>query len=644
VTLRRALVAAILALAGMVALPTAASAHAELVSSDPAGGATLDTAPTQITLTFTEAPDPSLSGVELLNAGGATVPTGPPTLAGPRTLVVPITEKLREGVYTVSVRVVSADDGHVTSEAFPFGVGTSPGSSPPRTTTSSGPTPLSVVAKSLLYAGLMLLVAIAVVGEGLFRGAPTTRRVLGVAAGGAAVLGTLAFLLSEQRSIGVPMGRYLDSVAARDPIWIVVASVLALVCAVAGARYERPALPWAAAVLAAIALAVRARGGHAAGTDTPVLDETLQWVHMVAAACWAGGLVLLILLLRERRGDAPVGEARRYSTLAVAAIAIVVASGLVRAVTELGGLHAVTSLFDTTYGRTLAAKVAVVLVVVGLGAWNRYRSVAGLRESSRPLRRIATAEIVGIAGVLALTATLTSLAPPAAPTAPEPPDAITLMGSDFATTMSATVHVTPGRPGHNAYDATITAYGTATPVAADRVTVELRSITSPQLPTSTVALHADGGAWAGEALDPSLAGTYALTLAVQSGAQVTELPLVLTTRSAGTTTTTSALGGGTIASATFRDGVRVDASTDTGSPTQIHLTAFAPDGTELPVKSASLVAIPASGAPQHLAAERFSAGHFAASPTLVAGTWTFDAVMIGRDGNAYQLTWSASVG
>jgi methionine-rich copper-binding protein CopC len=241
VTVRRALAATAIALAGIVVLPMTASAHAELVSSDPAGGATLDTAPTQITLTFTEAPDPSLFAVELLNAGGAAVPTGPPTVNA-RTIVVPITEKLPKGVYTVSWGVVSSEDGHVTSEAFPFGVGTSPGSAPARTTTSSGPTPLSVVAKSLLYAGLLLLVAVAVVGERLFRGAPTARRILGVAAGAAAVLGALAFLLSEQRSIGVGMGRYLDSVAARDPIGILVACVVALVCAVAAARYDRPEL------------------------------------------------------------------------------------------------------------------------------------------------------------------------------------------------------------------------------------------------------------------------------------------------------------------------------------------------------------------------------------------------------------------
>jgi hypothetical protein len=125
---------------------------------------------------------------------------------------------------------------------------------------------------------------------------------------------------------------------------------------------------------------------------------------------------------------------------------------------------------------------------------------------------------------------------------------------------------------------------------------------------------------------------------------VTEVPLVLTTRSTGTTTTSSALGGGTIASATFPDGIRVDGSSDAGSPTQIHLTVFASDGTELAVKSASLVAIPSAGAPQHLATERFSAGHFTSTAVLAAGMWTFDVVMIGRDGSAYQLTWSATAG
>ena len=39
----------------------------------------------------------------------------------------------------------------------------------------------------------------------------------------------------------------------------------------------------------------------------------------------------------------------------------------------------------------------------------------------------------------------------------------------------------------------------------------------------------------------------------------------------------------------------------------------------------------------------FSAGHFAASPTLGAGTWTIDAVATTRDGQAYQITWQAVV-
>jgi copper transport protein len=115
---------------------------------------------------------------------------------------------------------------------------------------------------------------------------------------------------------------------------------------------------------------------------------------MIAGACWAGGLVLLILLIRERRDDPPVALARRYSTVALSAIAVVVATGLLRSVSELGGIGQLVHIWDSSYGRTLAIKVAVVLVVICLGAINRYRSVGRLATDPSPLRRIASTEVV----------------------------------------------------------------------------------------------------------------------------------------------------------------------------------------------------------------------------------------------------------
>ena len=641
----RVVVILALAATAVVGSATVASAHADLLSSDPASGATLERSPSAIHLTFSEAPDPSLSEVALLNAGGATVPTGTPTMDGARTFVVSVPDTLPRGVYTVTWRVVSADDGHVTSGAFPFGVGTSPtGSATSGSTSESGPTPLSVASKSLLYAGSMLLVAVAVVGVALFGGAPSARRRLGLWAGVAAVAGALGFLVAQQRAIDVPMGTYLRSEAGRDPLWIAIVSLVALVLAIVAVRSDRRFLPWGAAAAAAIVLGLRAHGGHAASAPAPVIAELTQWIHMLAGACWAGGLVLLLLLLRERR-DPPVAEARRYSAMAIVAIAVVVASGLVRAFTELGGWSGLSSTLSTGYGQTLAVKIAVVIAVIALGAWNRYRGIGRLDNDARPLRRVVTAEIVGVAGILALTATLTGLAPPASSAeASGDAQAVTVQGSDFATTVTAEMTITPGLPGQNAFRATVSAYGTDQPYAADAVVLQLRSVTKPDLPPASVDLTAEGEAWVAQALSPSVAGTYAASLEVRSGTQVAEVPLVVTTRSTGTVTTVPGPGGETIASGSFPDGVRVDASTSPGSLTPLHLTAFAPNGAELPIRSASVTATPDGGPPQRLQMQRFSTGHFAANGTLAAGAWTFDAVMIGKNGTPYQVTWRASAG
>jgi copper transport protein len=648
VSIRRAAAVASVALVLVLGLPAAAGAHANLVSSDPSSGATLATAPGTMTLGFSEAPDLALSAVELLTTAGAQVPTGTPTLDGSRTLVVPITGTLADGVYTVTWRVVSAVDGHVTAGAFPFGVGTSPTSgavAAATTTTTSEPTPLSVASLSLLYAGSMLVVAGAVVGVWVLDGGPTSRRRIAAWAAVAAAIGAVGFLFAQQRTAGVPMGTYLRSETGRDPLWIAIGSTVALVFAIAAGRTRWHRAGWAAAIAAAATLGLRAHGGHAASAPMPALAQLLQWTHMLAAGCWAGGLALLVLLLRERRADPPSRAARRYSAMAVAAIVLVVATGLVRAASELGGLDGVRATLDTAYGRTLAGKIALVLFVIALGAVNRYRSIGRLPEDPRPLRRIAGTELVSVVGILALTATLTGLAPPTTPSATTPSAAnVTLTGSDFATTLSATLTVAPGTPGRNDYRATIVDYGTDTPDVADAVSLQLRSVSTPELPPATVRLHPDGDGWIGDALAPSVAGTYAATLSVRSGSDVAEVPLVLTTRSTGTTTTTPGPGGDTIATASFPDGASVDTSSGSGSPSQVHITAFAGDGTELRLTTATLVAIPDGGSPQRLHLRRFSAGHFAANAELPPGKWVFDTVLVGRDGTAYQVTWTGTIG
>ncbi len=648
----RVLVVATIAALAFVGMTGVAQAHALLLSSNPAGGSTLQNPPTELTLTYSEEPDPQLSQIELLNSSGSTVATGTPTLQGHTTLVVPINGDMPDGVYTVSWSAVSVDDGHTTTDSFSFGVGVKavppPGTTGASTASASGPTVLGVVSKALLYAGLMLVVAVAVIGEGVFGGAPKARPRIGAWAGPVAVVGSIGLLLSQQQATHASLGTFLGSHVARTPIALVVVCAVSAVFALISWRRAEAWLPWAAGLAAAVAMAVRAHGGHATATSTPILSQAEQWVHMLAGACWAGGLVLLIVLIRERRADPPVALARRYSTVALGAIGVVVATGLFRAVSELGGIGRLVHIWDSSYGRTLAIKVAVVLVVIGLGALNRYRSVGRLATDASPLLRIAGTEVVAAVGILVLTATLTSYAPPtngpgSSSSAAGSSDVVAISGSDIATTTSVSLTVTPAQPGPNLYRATITAFGSDSAVQADSLTLQLHSVTQPDLPGSSVTFKPDGGGWVAQSLDPSTPGTFAMAAQIRSGASVTDVPLTLITRSAGTITTGLAPDNETVANASFTDGVRIQGTSAPGAPTQIHLTAFASNGTELPLAGMELAASPATGPPIHLAVTRFSVGHFAASPTLQPGTWTIDGIATTKDGQAYQITWQTTV-
>ena len=194
------------------ALPAAAAAHAVLESSDPASGASPAESPKRVVLTFSEAADPKLSLITIVDAEGRPVPdvTEPQAVSGDReSLEVTLGTPLDGGVYTVNWRAVSSVDGHVESGAFAFGVGETPAADSAVVVelvhTSAWASALADAGRWLLYASIIVLIggattSLFVYGARLPRGGVLILRWTAVVA----VLGLVLMIWSQKMLIGAP--------------------------------------------------------------------------------------------------------------------------------------------------------------------------------------------------------------------------------------------------------------------------------------------------------------------------------------------------------------------------------------------------------------------------------------------------------
>jgi methionine-rich copper-binding protein CopC len=112
--------AALLAVAGLA--PQAALAHAMLLRAEPAVGASVSPAPSQIVLHFSEGVEPLFTTVEVLDAAGTRVDSGAPhTAAGDQKTLLVGLKPLPAGNYTVEWHATSVDT-HKTQGHFSFSV------------------------------------------------------------------------------------------------------------------------------------------------------------------------------------------------------------------------------------------------------------------------------------------------------------------------------------------------------------------------------------------------------------------------------------------------------------------------------------------------------------------------------------------
>jgi len=471
--------ARILLIAIAVALAAAgpAQAHALLEGTSPERGAVAPEAPGQVVLRFSEPVEIAFGAVRVFASDGSEVQQGEPFHPGGRDdqVAVRLRDGVKDGGYTVTYRVISADS-HPVNGGFVFSVGdeaAAPGASVADLLGDQKAGPVTSVAfgaaRAVEYGAIALGLGVLTVLVLMWPAAGVARAEAGAAfrrratwllriaalAGALAALAALALqaATAEGTSLWSAIGGVREVLDTRfGVVWGL--GVLAWI-AVAALAGRRPAV--FAAPLLALAL-LPGLGGHAGVQDPVAVLLPANVLHVLAAGAWIGGLAVLVAALpaATRRLDAPdrtrvlSAALGRFSGVALVAVALLLIGGIAQSLLELG---AVNDLWDTPFGRAIAIKAALVVVLLALGALNRRRTLPRLQraaaEGASPggagvlLRRTLRAEVALGVAALAVTGALAGY-PPATAVSAGP-----FSGSANLGPARAELTVEPARAGAN---------------------------------------------------------------------------------------------------------------------------------------------------------------------------------------------------
>ncbi len=459
------------AVAAVLALPSAASAHAYLVKTVPAASVVLNAPPPNIQLTYDEAVEPRFAIISVTNVDGHQETTAPVhrSPSDPDTLVVPLRPNLPEGWYLIYWRAISVD-GHPVNGFFTYAIGPNPGPAPQfriPNISATATTPQLLITRWAMFLFVMgaigLFVLRLLVARPVVRAAEGVRlHALSVAFVVASVLGLIAIPVYLDVSTANDSLRSVFDLTALVPLYRVTAFgramvdlelCFALFCVAAGialwldrpdrARRSVAALiaSCGAFLAAAAVLIVPGAAGHAAQTSPRGLTLLFDWLHLASGSVWLGGLVGVLVLWSSlpsrQRVPALAVTVPRFSNVALVSVLVLAGTGIGEAIEHM---PAVNALWETGYGKAILVKAGLLGGAMLIASGNLLRSrpqlIAAQRRpelgepAARLLRRLVSGEVVVVIAIVFAAAVLSSLAPP-------PPA--------FALENSALAKVGPGR-------------------------------------------------------------------------------------------------------------------------------------------------------------------------------------------------------
>jgi copper transport protein len=419
---RASIAVALLALA----LPSQALAHATLSGAVPATQSSLGHAPRNVTLRFDQVVTMTPSAIVVVSADGRPVSGPAMSIEEGRGVSAPL-RGVRDGeAYTVRWRATSSD-GHTASGVYTFGVGVA---APPPTEAygATGPTWSDDVARWAYVVALSVLLGTLGFRLLVLRGRTipprlSNRLYLAAALGGIAALnvGVTAFVMRAADALQLPLIDLfyadLSPMATKTRFGIAfiamtlgfaLVTALVLLAWIFDARH----LLWPAFLLGAgFASGLSLSGHQGVEPNSTWATETADWLHLVAATLWVGGIVTLVVfvwpLAPELRRAAFLG----FSRLATVLVAVLLLAGTYISIARLP--H-VDDLWQTGYGHTLLVKVGVVAIALAWGAVHHFLVRPRLERGDAPvgLRRSLAGETTVAMAVLLVAAVLVNSQPP----------------------------------------------------------------------------------------------------------------------------------------------------------------------------------------------------------------------------------------
>jgi copper transport protein len=391
----------------MVSAIPHAYAHAFVIGSDPSPSQSLPKGPSQVTVHLSDPVDIRYSSVKVVDSTGKQIDKKDTHYVnGDHTsLSVSLPAGLKDGVYTVSTKMLDETDGHVTEDAFVFGVGHAAVPSGTPNTSGSLSSLLYIpeaVARFPTLVGQVLIVGGAfatlwlwkpVSKMHLFEDAISEVRkkidrriaVLMVTGGAILVASDFGMIYAEANALGVGIG---DAIATKfGAVWTfrLATSFVLLglsVILLQSNRQKRASMQkpiiYGLLGVGLIALFTTTLIGHGASLNPPELPMLMDFIHNIAASLWIGGVIylafVLVPIIKQSQTTDYIKAALlslfipRFSTIPITILGVIVITGpFLLYLIEPDLALTISSL----YGEALIAKLVLAAIMIGIGGYNQ---------------------------------------------------------------------------------------------------------------------------------------------------------------------------------------------------------------------------------------------------------------------------------